>query len=243
MLNELIRVTSSIFSTRYPQAEAIFLAGSVVRDEGTSTSDLDLVVVFERLPCAYRGSYCYENWPIEAFVHDPQTLDYFFRYVDRPTGVPSLARMVAEGIEVPMANEFTHSLKQLANSVLHDGPPLWSKQDIDDSRYGITDLVEDIRDARSVEEMYAIATLLYPALADHYLRRQNLWSAKGKAIPRRLQTVDSDFAKRFSDSFESVFADSRSEKVIDIAAEILDADGGFLFEGHRLEAPQSWRIE
>lgn len=211
-MNELIRITSDIFSAKYPQAEAIFLAGSVVRGEGTSTSDLDLVVVFKHLPCAYRGSYFYESWPIEAFVHDPQTLDYFFRYVDRPTGVPSLARMVAEGIEVPTANEFTRSLKQLANSVLKDGPPIWQKQDIDNSRYGITDLVEDIKDPRSVQEMYAIATLLYSALADHYLRSQNAWSAKGKAIPRRLQTVNVNFAKRFADSFESVFADNRSEK-------------------------------
>ncbi len=243
MLNELTRVTAEIYSNQYPQAEVIFLAGSVVRGESTSTSDLDLVVVFKHLPCAYRESYFHADWPVEAFVHDPQTLDYFFRWVDRPTGVPSLARMVSEGIEVPVANEFTHSVKQLAHSSLQDGPFPWSQQDIDNSRYGITDLVEDIRDPRSVPEMYAIATLLYPALADHYLRSQNLWSAKGKAIPGRLQTVNADFAKRFVDSFERVFVKNQAEQVIDIAAEILDADGGFLFEGHRLEAPQSWRIE
>lgn len=242
-MNELIRVTAEIYSRRYPQAEVIFLAGSVVRGESTSTSDLDLVVVFEHLPCAYRESYFYENWPIEAFVHDPQTLNYFFRHVDRPMGVPSLARMVAEGIEVPAANEFTRFLKQLAHSVLKEGPPIWSQQDIDSSRFGITDLVEDIKDPRSVQEMYAIATLLYPALADHYLRSQNIWSAKGKAIPRSLQTVDADFAKRFVDGFEQVFAENQAQQVIDIAAEILNADGGFLFEGHRLEAPSSWRTE
>jgi hypothetical protein len=151
--------------------------------------------------------------------------------------------MVTEGIEVPLANKFSHSLKPLAHSVLNDGPPKWSQQDVDNSRYGITDLVEDIKDPRSVQEMQAIATLLYPALADHYLRSQNLWSAKGKTIPRRLQTVDADFAKRFVDSFEQVFAENQVEQMIAIAAEILDADGGFLFEGHRLEAPQSWRIE
>ncbi len=243
MLDKLISITSEIYSTQYPGAEVIFLAGSVVRGESTSTSDLDLVVVFKHLSCAYRESYFYKNWPIEAFVHDPQTLNYFFRCVDRPTGVPSLARMVAEGIEVPVANEFTHILKQLAHSSLQDGPPKWSQQDVDNSRYGISDLVEDIRDPRSVAEMYAITTVLYPALADHYLRSQNLWSAKGKAIPGRLHTVNTDFAKRFVDSFERVFAENRAEQVIAIAAEVLDADGGFLFEGHRLEAPQSWRIE
>jgi predicted nucleotidyltransferase len=73
MMKELIRITREIHKTKYPQANAIFLAGSVVRGEGTSTSDLDLVVVFDHLSCAYRDSYFYEKQPVEAFVHDPQT--------------------------------------------------------------------------------------------------------------------------------------------------------------------------
>ena len=38
-----------IFTTRYSDAAVMFLAGSVVRGEGTKTSDLDLVVVFDHL--------------------------------------------------------------------------------------------------------------------------------------------------------------------------------------------------
>ena len=243
MLKELINITAEIYSTKYSQARAIFLAGSMVRGEGTSTSDLDLVVVFDRLPSAYRDSYSYGRWLIEAFVHDPQTLEYFFWEVDRPSGFPSLPAMVAEGVEVPTANEFTDSPKRLANSVLNEGPPKWSEKDLDGSRYRITDLINDLRDPRSTQEMHATATLLYPALANHYFRSRNIWSATGKAIPRRLHAVDSSFAKRFLDSFDSIFSKNCPEKVIDMAAEILETDGGFLFEGHRLEAPKSWRIE
>ena len=141
MLKELNTITSEIHKTKYLQAKAIFLAGSMVRGEGTSTSDLDLVVVFDRLPYAYRDSYFYGKLPIEAFVHDPQTLEYFFRKVDRPTGFPSLPTMVSEGIEVPEANEFTDTLKRLANSVLNEDPPKWDEKDIANSRYGITDFI------------------------------------------------------------------------------------------------------
>jgi len=243
MLKDLIRVTTEIYSRRYSQAKAIFLAGSIVRGEGTSTSDLDLVVLFDHLPCAYRDSFFYEGWPIEAFVHGPQTLEYFFREVDRPSGFPALPAMVAEGIEVPTANEFTDSLKQLANSILNEGPPKWSEKDLDSSRYEITDLVNDLRDPRSTQEMHATAMLLYPALANHYFRSRNMWSAEGKAIPRRLHAVNSSFAKRFLDSFESIFSNNCTENAIAIAAEVLETDGGFLFEGHRREAPKSWRIE
>ena len=241
-LKELLTIATDIYHTNYPQAETIFLAGSMVRGEGTSTSDLDLVVIFNTLPCAYRDSYFYKKWPVEAFVHDPQTLNYFFRKVDRPTGIPSLPTMVAEGIEIPMANEMTASLKQLAYSVLNEGPPKWSEQERRNSRYAITDLINDLRAIRSIPEMYATATLLYSALANHYFRSRNIWSAKGKTIPRRLSAVDSKLAKQFCDGFEHLFAQQNPDKVIHIAAEILKHDGGLLFEGHRLEAPKTWRI-
>ncbi len=36
-----------IYNERFPDAKVIFLAGSVIRGEGTAHSDLDLVVVYE----------------------------------------------------------------------------------------------------------------------------------------------------------------------------------------------------
>jgi len=241
MIKQLIRVTYEIYRKKYPQARVIFLAGSMIRGEGTSTSDLDLVVVFGRLSSAYRDSYYFNKWPIEAFVHDPQTLEYFFREVDRPSGFPALPSMVDEGIEIPQSSEFSDRLKRLARTVLHEGPPEWNEQDIANSRYSITDLVEDLKDFRSIHELYATAALLYSTLANHYFRSRNIWSAKGKAIPRRLHSLDPQFAEVFLDSFEELFTRKRIEKVIRLSSDILEASGGFLFDGHRLKAPVSWR--
>ena len=67
-------IATKIQKDRYPNSDIIFLAGSVARGEGTATSDLDLVVVFQQLPAAYRESFQFEGWPVEAFVHDPETL-------------------------------------------------------------------------------------------------------------------------------------------------------------------------
>ena len=66
-----------------------------MRGEHTNTSDLDLVVLYTSIPNAFRDSYVFEGWPIEAFVHDYQTLHYFFKHVDKPTGEPSLMQMVS----------------------------------------------------------------------------------------------------------------------------------------------------
>ncbi len=242
MLNQLKITTDAIRSERYPEARVIFLAGSLVRGEGTSTSDLDLVVVFDHIPCAYRESFVYEKWPVEAFVHDPQTLEYFFREVDRPTGFPALPTMVIEGVEIPGISEFSNMMKQLAAAVLDEGPPKWSDRDSRNSRYAITDLIEDMKDPRSPQELHATATSLYSVLANHYFRSRNMWSAKGKVIPRRLNGVDSNFAERFLGSFDSVFLKCNTQAIIQLVEDMLEPEGGFLFEGHKLEAPKSWRI-
>jgi len=82
--------TSEIVAERYGDAAVVFLAGSIMRGEDTDTSDLDLVVVNERIDAAFRESFRYAGWPVEAFVHDPEALRFFFLHVDRPAGCPHL---------------------------------------------------------------------------------------------------------------------------------------------------------
>lgn len=243
MIDNLKKITEKIRRKRYPEARVVFFAGSLARGEGTTTSDLDLVVVSDRLSSAYRESFLFDDLPVEAFVHDPQTLEYFFREVDRPTGFPSLATMVSEGLEIPGASDFSDRLKHLAAATINEGPPKWSEKDVTNSRYAITGLIEDIRDPRSPQELHATGTVLYSALANHFFRSRHVWSAKGKAIPGRLRAVDPDLAGRFLDSFDTLFGSHCSREVIQLAEEILLPDGGFLFEGYKRAAPPSWRVE
>lgn len=212
-MDELKDLITRLHREKYPDANVIFLAGSVVRGEGTHTSDLDIVVLYESLPNAYRDSFIYAKWPVEAFVHDPETFNYFIQKVDAPTGVPSLAAMVSEGVELPSATSLSQQIKDIASDFLREGPAQWSTKEIDSSRYLISDLIEDLREPRSQSEMYAIAIQLYNAISNHFFRSKGLWSAKGK-----------------------------TSDLIVLADDLLSANGGFLFEGHRLDAPQEWKI-
>jgi hypothetical protein len=237
----LTKVANEILETKYPTAEVLFLAGSIVRGEGTPHSDLDLVVIFNKLPNAYRESFLFQGFPVETFVHDPETLNYFLLEVDRPSGIPSLAQMILEGIELPEPNDVSQSLKQLAASVIEAGPPELSTEDVLKLRYNVTSLIDDVRQPRSKDELHASATELYEALADYYFRTNNLWSAKGKAIPRILKQTDGDLCWRYCKSFEELFSNGDPERVIALVEELLEAEGGFLFAGHRLEAPTDYR--
>ncbi|MGC1308246.1 MAG: nucleotidyltransferase domain-containing protein [Phormidesmis sp.] len=235
-----VKTTKAIHAERYPEAEVIFLSGSVIRGENTLTSDLDLVIIFRRLENAYRESFRFDNWPVEAFVHDPETLNYFFQ-MDRASGVPSLPNMVSEGVEVPGASDFSYSMRELARAVLAEGPPHWKKLEIDNSRYAITDILDDLHEPRSRAEQIASATVLFSQLSNHFLRSRQLWSAKGKTIPRRLREVDTEFSIRFEESFQELFTTGHATQVITLAKEVLERNGGRLFEGHKLAAPTDWR--
>jgi len=235
------QITEEIFHHKYPDASVIFLAGSIVRGEGTSFSDLDLVVIFDKLPAAYRESFHFQGFPVEAFVHDPETLNYFLYEVDRPSGIPALAQMILEGVEIPKPNELSRSLKLLANTVMQLGPPELNDEQVRKLRYDITNLADDIREPRSREELVASGAELYAALANYYLRTNTLWSANGKSIPRILKQADADLCSRYTASFDELFIDGRPEKVVALVEEILTPRGGFLFDGHRLEAPANFR--
>jgi len=161
--------------------------------------------------------------------------------VDRKAGVPSLPQMVVEGIEIPGSTDASRSLKALAVSVIAMGPPPLSPKDRDALRYGVTDLVDDIRAPRSRDELTAAGAKLFEALANAYLRTRGLWSATGKSIPRALKRADAALCDRYCRSFDDLFTRGDGGAVIALAEELLGPDGGFLFDGFRLDAPAEWR--
>src|SRR5262245_43039972 len=86
--DEILDLANAVRLERYADAEVVLAAGSLVRGTGTPFSDLDLVVLCPRLAWAYRESFRFNGCPVEAFIHDPQTLEYFFVEVDRAAGIP-----------------------------------------------------------------------------------------------------------------------------------------------------------
>lgn len=241
MLESIKRITNQLYEERYPEAATVLLCGSVVRREHTSTSDLDLVVLFDSIPNAHRSSFLYEEWPVEAFVHDVKTLEYFFAEVDGPSGYPSLMQMVVEGVEIPQSCAVSRQAKELAQSYLDKGPPVWEALDIDKSRYAITDLIEDLRGETREPEQQAILMRLYEAFANHYFRSRQRWSGKGKWIPRRFREIDEAYAKDVFIRMKQALRGEGFEPFLGMVEEELAKVGGLLFDGFRLEAPKEWK--
>jgi predicted nucleotidyltransferase len=232
-----VEAARGIWRERYAGARVVFLGGSVMRGEETPASDLDLVVVFEELPNAYREAFVYGGWPVEAFVHDEETLSRFFER-DRARGLPALMSMVLEGVEVPEASEFSAGLKRRAAEIFEAGPPAWDADELALRRYRLTDWVDDLRFPRSDEELVATGAALYQDAADFYFRTRGLWTAHSKTIPRRLRATDAAFAERFRRAFDALFTRKENAPVVALVEEMLEPFGGFLFEGFRNEVKE-----
>jgi hypothetical protein len=105
-----------LLARRYAGAELCIAAGTIVRDESaTAHSDLDLVVRYPWLPCAFRESFRYRSMPVEAFVHDHETIQAFMDR-DHRNAHPAIIHMVATGRVVGGSGRLLDGYRQ-------DAPP------------------------------------------------------------------------------------------------------------------------
>lgn len=236
----LFETAEELFRTRYKDAEVVFVCGSHLRGEATESSDIDLVVVCRHLDQAYRESFFHNGWPIEAFVHDRETLNYFFWEVDAKNGIPALPYMVVEGKSIPESHPWSFQLKSLADRVLDTGPTKYSEEQLKNLTYGICDLLDDLKSPRNAFEAKAIVAKLHEQLGDFWFRAQGKWSASGKHIPRRMLKLDYGFGEEWIKCFDSAFS-GQSNDLITLTEGILKQYGGYIFDGYRRDAPKEWR--
>jgi hypothetical protein len=185
--DEAVHAAELALSRRYPEADAAFVAGSIVRGEGTRLSDVDLVVLYASLPNARRESFECGGLPVEAFVHDGLTLSWFLEN-DARNGHAAILGMVAEGVVIGPRTEEALAWQAFCRAWLARGPGPLESGRTDALRYDITDKVDDLAGDRSRAETIAIGAALYRPLAELALRRRGSWSGLGHHPPDRRRT-------------------------------------------------------
>ena len=235
-----VQAVSAILRERYSGADSALLAGSVIRGDATTTSDLDLVVLYPTLERSFRESFHYAGWPVETFLHDCRTIEYFFIEKDLASGIGSMMWMVHDAVAVPADTALNRQVKERADSLLAAGPPAWSVAEIDYARYTITGLLDDLADPRNIGELRAIVAALYHVVGNHVLRTHGLWGATSKTIPRRLHVFDASLARRFDVAFGEGFRCHVGPLVAWIDG-VLAPTGGRLFDGYSAYSDSAWR--
>jgi hypothetical protein len=200
---DVVSIASEYVHEHFSGMIVTFVGGSLIRGDGNRYSDIDLVIILPGVPNARRLSSLYKTSPIESFIHDEATLRWFAEN-DAEFGSCDLISVIAEG--VPLGNKgMAAKLKRFAHDIITSGPPATSNDVINNLRYHITELADDLRGANNPQERMAIATALYDPLGQIILRGRNLWTGHGKWIPRLISKFDSRLGERFSRSFASLF--------------------------------------
>ena len=235
-----IGAARALLASRYPDADCAFVAGSIMRGEGTMLSDIDLVVIFKHVETAWRESLLFGDFPVEAFVHDPETLHWFIDQ-DVERGCPTLPNMLAEGRLIGPRIATGTPLQIEARQILATGPPPLAGERLDTIRYQITDRLDDLCGERNAAEIQAIGIGLYQPLGDLILLGRGRWTGVGKWLPRLLHRLDPALAGQFDAAFRDLFINADRGALIALANAELDRHGGRLFEGDHRQAPATAR--
>jgi hypothetical protein len=223
----------ALVEERFPQARWAVLAGSVITAHRTAGSDLDIVVLLptDDPQAPYRDSRHFRGWPVELFVHDERTLAHYLAK-ELPLRKPHLHRMVARS--VVLVGDPSRWRAE-CDDVLACGPAPLTAAERDYGRYGLTDLLDDLVHAVDPGEKTVIAAAAWTAAAQQALAFANRWAGNGKWLLRELRELDRGLADRWLAAFGS------AESIETVVREVLDRNGGPLFDGFRAagERPSS----
>jgi hypothetical protein len=238
---EAISVATKILMAKYPKAIFGFCAGSIMRGQGTPTSDIDFIVVFPKVRNPYRESFIFDGIPVEAFIHDEETLRYFFKK-DSEELHGAIMNMITDSVVVPRQTKLSKSLHTEARKLLKDGPPPLTKEKKEMVRYVITDLIDDLRGGLKKDERFFVGLRLLDKLAEAIQLQSGNWMGFGKHVARRLRNLNTPFVSNGKKAFDALIEFNNPIPFIRLADKILNPFGGRLFDGHRQDAPKPFRF-
>jgi len=222
-------IAKKVVEEIYPNCDGALMAGSIIRGEGTETSDIDLIIYDDSISKGYRESYFFEDVPIEVFIHSKESFEYFF-YFDCKKKMPSLPVMVMESVVVKETIYFKE-LKHKASEIYHKGPGELKKDEIDFMRYFITDLKDDLIGSNDEFETLLIVNELIVKLHEFYLLSNNKWIGRSKWIKRSLSKYDEEFELKFEKTFLRFYSTRDKSIILSLIDEVVLPYGGDYFEG------------
>lgn len=224
-----IEVAKKFAEEKFPESEIVFLAGSASRGEETITSDLDIIIIDNSILCSYRESFVLYNWKIETFFHNYNSyVDQF--NIDKDTGRPILANMLAEG-KVIKDNGESNEIKNNAKEFIKAGPNPLSESFIKASRYYTYDLLDDFADTENHQEAIITLNTISLQFVDFILRVNGQWTGRGKGLTRALRQFDEVTYKRYFETLDYYYEMREKQPFIDLVNEFYEPLGGPLFDG------------
>jgi hypothetical protein len=164
------------------------------------------------------------DWPVEVFAN---TAAGHRGFVGKEFSrrKPTLARMIATGVQVAGQDNAAALIQDECRATLAGGPGPAPHDLLEDLRYGVTDLLDDLTHSRNRGEATTIGHVLQERLDQLALAVAGPWDGDGTWLYRELRAWDAEWATRW------VAATHDDTLLATIAEESLHVSGGPLFEG------------
>ncbi|MGW4165051.1 nucleotidyltransferase domain-containing protein [Streptomyces sp. NPDC004788] len=231
-MDDPVPTARALVRERFPAARAAFLAGSVLTDRRTPTSDLDIVVLLDGPPAPSRENLVHRGWPVELFV---QTEADWRNFADQETAKRSspLLAMCSEGMLLVDGDGLGATLQAEARRRLAAGPPPLSDRERHYQRYVLTDLLDDLRGCTDpAERVHLVAHTLQRA-SELALLAGGHWLGSGKWLSRRLAAAAPRLHLALTESAaQAVTGDT--DAFTAAVTEVLERAGGPLWDGYAI---------
>lgn len=223
-----IRETARAFiEEKHPQASASILGGSAASGTATSTSDLDIAVLYPNGHSNYAETTRYRGWLVETFVHTPESLQFWYQK-EAEERRPVIAELCASGIL--LTDDGSGDQWQAgARSQMAQGPRPITDAERDSRRYDLSALIDDLSGSKSEAETFILTADVFHNAAALLLLETGGWLGGGKWVIRRLAQSDYELATRLGNWAANTKRDP--ESLIVLAHEVLDISGGYIQEG------------
>ncbi|MGW4519106.1 nucleotidyltransferase domain-containing protein [Streptomyces sp. NPDC004393] len=228
---DAIEAARAVVYEHHHDARTAFLGGSVMTGRRTATSDLDIVVLLHGAPAPYRASLQYAEWPVEMFVHTEATWHSYVERELRKRRSP-LLWMCAQGLLLFDTDGLGAHLAAQARELTSAGPPAVSAEEMEDCRYAITDLLDDLVGSNDQSERLFIANELVRRTGELALAVGGSWGGGGKWLARRLETTAPGLSLRLRHGLTEVLG-GRVEPLVAVVDEVIEQAGGRLWVGYR----------
>jgi predicted nucleotidyltransferase len=232
--NPLIQQARDLVGKHFPEADAAFLGGSVAAGTSTPTSDLDIAVLRPPGHETFRDTTREDGRIVEWFVHTPETVDRFLDASDRRA---VMASIYGRGIALVNKNGAADDVATRAQAILAAGPPPRDVQELEALRYSLTDVYDDLTDAKNDHEQLAIASCVAEIATSLLCELRGAWTARGKWLPRRAHEADPTLGPRLTNAWLTLARTADPTPLLDVVSTLLDEAGGPLREGFRRTAP------
>jgi hypothetical protein len=117
-------------------------------------------------------------------------------------------------------------------ALLDEGPPPLSAEELEDHRYGLSALLDDLTGADDADEIAFIAVPVFNATALLAITLHGRWLGTGKWLGRQLRAADPQLHRDLMAAFRQAVTGDEAA-LAGVAERVLDRAGGRLTEGYR----------